>query len=47
MLDRDPDGNLVRKAGVMSVVLAGGTVGPGDRISVELPPGPHRPLHVV
>ena len=47
VLDRDPDGNLVRKAGVMSVVLAGGTVGPGDRISVELPPGPHRPLHVV
>ena len=47
VLDRDPDGILVRKAGVMSVVLAGGTVGPGDRISVELPPGPHRPLHVV
>ena len=47
VLDRDPDGNLVRRAGVMSVVLSGGTVRPGDRISVELPPGPHRPLHVV
>jgi len=24
-----------------SVVAAGGTVGPGDRIDVELPPTPH------
>lgn len=41
-LDRDPDGNLVRKAGVMAVVVAGGMVKPGDPIRVELPPEPHR-----
>ena len=39
--------NLVRKAGVMSIVLAGGEVKPGDSILVELPPQPHRPLDVV
>lgn len=46
-LDRDPDGGLVRKAGIMSVVLTGGDVRPGDPIRVELPPAPHRPLAVV
>ena len=46
-LDKDPDGNLVRKAGVMGVVLAGGEVRPGDAIAVELPEGPHRPLQPV
>ena len=46
-LGRDPDGNLVRKAGVMSVVLESGEVRPGDRIEVELPPEPHRPLEAV
>lgn len=44
VLDRDAEGNLVRKAGVMGVVLAGGVVRPGDPIAVELPPEPHRPL---
>ena len=43
-LDRDEDGNLVRKAGIMGVVIAGGEVCPGDPIRVELPPWPHRPL---
>jgi MOSC domain-containing protein YiiM len=46
-LDRDEDGNLVRKAGVMAVVISGGEVHPGDAIRVELPPGPHRPLEPV
>jgi hypothetical protein len=46
-LDRDEDGNLVRKAGVMSVVVAGGVVRPGDPIEVELPSEPHRPLEPV
>lgn len=44
VLGRDAQGNLVRKAGIMSIVLAGGTVEPGDPIGVELPAGPHRPL---
>lgn len=46
-LGRDADGGLVRKAGIMSIVLTGGDVRPGDPIRVELPPGPHRPLGVV
>jgi MOSC domain-containing protein YiiM len=46
-LGRDGEGNLVRKAGVMGVVLAGGEVRPGDPIRVELPPEPHRPLEPV
>lgn len=43
-LDRDVDGKLVRKAGVMSIVVAGGDVCPGDAIRVELPEGSHEPL---
>ena len=43
-LGRDEHGALVRKAGVMGIVLAGGEVRPGDPIRVELPPEPHRPL---
>jgi len=47
VLDHDAQGNLIRKAGVMSIVLTGGEVKPGDSIVVELPPQPHRPLEVV
>lgn len=47
VLDRAPDGSLVRKAGIMGVVLAEGVVRPGDGITVVLPPGPHRPLQPV
>ena len=43
-LERDADGNLIRKAGIMGIVLAGGKIRPGDPILVELPPPPHRPL---
>jgi MOSC domain-containing protein YiiM len=39
VLDRDAAGGLVRKAGVMAVVLSGGEVLPGDAIRVELPAG--------
>jgi MOSC domain-containing protein YiiM len=47
VLDKDADGNLVRKAGVMGVVVAGGVVRPGDGIGVVLPPLPHRRLERV
>ena len=47
VLDRDVAGNLVRKAGIMAVVLSGGEVNAGDAIEVELPPGPHGPLEPV
>jgi MOSC domain-containing protein YiiM len=43
-LGRDERGNLVRKAGIMGVVIAGGEVRPGDPLRVELPPEPHQPL---
>jgi len=43
-LDRDEHGNLVRKAGIMGVVISGGEVRPGDPIRIEMPPQPHRPL---
>jgi MOSC domain-containing protein YiiM len=43
-LERAHDGSLVRKAGIMAVVLEGGEVRPGDPIRVELPPDSHRPL---
>jgi MOSC domain-containing protein YiiM len=47
VLDRDQHGELVRKSGVMAVVLAGGEVRAGDPITVELPPPPHQRLEPV
>ncbi len=44
VLDRDEYGNLIRKAGIMSVVVVGGRVNPGDNIAIELPPEPHEKL---
>ncbi|MDP1867601.1 MOSC domain-containing protein [Bradyrhizobium sp.] len=46
-LDKDADGNLIRKAGVMGIVISDGDIRPGDAIRVELPAGPHRPLQPV
>ncbi len=46
-LDRDAAGRLVRKAGIMAIVLVGGDVLPGDAIGLDLPPGPHRRLEPV
>ena len=46
-LDKDADGSLIRKAGVMAIVLADGDVRPGDAISVELSQEPHRRLFPV
>ena len=40
-LGRDTDGRLLLKAGIMATVRAGGDIGPGDAIRVELPPQPH------
>ena len=47
VLDRDADGRLVRKAGIMAVVLVGGAVAPTDPIGVELPIGSHHALEPV
>ena len=40
VLDRADDGALVRKAGIMGVVLASGDVRAGDHIAVIAPAGP-------
>jgi len=47
VLDRDENDNLIRKAGIMGIILTGGKVCPGDQIDIELPPEPHRPLSPV
>ncbi len=47
VLERLPDGKLLRKSGVMSVVVAAGVVEAGDVITVTLPPEPHRALECV
>ncbi|NED94739.1 MOSC domain-containing protein [Phytoactinopolyspora alkaliphila] len=47
VVHRDGDGNVVRKAGIMSVVVAGGEVRPGDQVRAVLPAEPHRPLERV
>jgi MOSC domain-containing protein YiiM len=44
VLGRDDEGRLVRKAGVMAIVIAGGDVKAGDAITVEPPAGEQRPL---
>lgn len=44
VLGRDAHGRLVRKAGVMGVVLCDGTVRPGDIVRVALPASPYQPL---
>lgn len=47
VLGKDAGGRVIRKAGIMSVVVESGVVRPGDRILVELPIGEHVPLGVV
>jgi RluA family pseudouridine synthase len=44
VLDRDANGELIRKAGVMAIVHKGGRIASGDPIAVDLPPEPHRKL---
>jgi MOSC domain-containing protein YiiM len=46
-LDRDADGNLVRKAGIMAIVRSSGVISPGEPIAVVLPEGEHRALERV
>jgi MOSC domain-containing protein YiiM len=47
LLGKDDDGAVVRKSGIMGVVVEGGTVSPGDGLRVELPEGDHVALGVV
>lgn len=43
-LDRDEQGQLIRKAGIMAIVTSGGRVVAGDNIHITLPAKPHLPL---
>lgn len=47
VLGRDERGELVRKTGVMGVVIAGGEVRAGDTVEVVLPALPYAPLEPV
>jgi hypothetical protein len=44
VLGRDADGELIRKAGVMGIVIESGEICPSNLIRIELPPEPHQPL---
>ena len=43
-LERSAEGKLIRKAGIMAIVIVAGQVSPGDAIGIELPAQPHQPL---
>ena len=47
VLDRGPTGEVIRKAGIMTVVLTGGIIRAGDQIGVNLPLPPYLPLERV
>jgi MOSC domain-containing protein YiiM len=46
-LERAPDGSLVRKTGVMAVVLAGGEIRPGDPVELAYTPSIRLPLEPI
>ena len=47
VLKKDADGNLIRKSGIMGVVLRGGKIRTGDKIMAKLPEKPHFRLQPV
>jgi MOSC domain-containing protein YiiM len=47
VLDKDEDGNLIRKSGIMGIVLEGGPINVNDEIDVVFPPQPHIKLERV
>jgi MOSC domain-containing protein YiiM len=47
VLDHDAEGGLIRKAGIMGVVVVGGLLHATDGIRAVLPPQPHRKLERV
>ncbi len=47
VIDTGPDGKLIRKSGIMTIVLRGGWVRQGDNIDVDLPDPPFLPLERV
>ena len=47
VLEQGPDGRMIRKAGIMSIVLADGLIRSGDAINIALPRPPHEKLERV
>lgn len=47
LIRRHDDGSVERLAGVMAIIVASGTVAPGDGILIELPSEPFEPLEPV
>lgn len=47
VLEKDENGNLIRKSGIMAIVVEGGVVKPDDIIKIEYPTKPYVPLEVV
>ncbi|WP_159803239.1 MOSC domain-containing protein [Arthrobacter zhaoguopingii] len=47
VLSKDDAGSVIRKAGIMGIVLNDGEVVAGDAVRVDLPEGPYRPLEPV
>jgi MOSC domain-containing protein YiiM len=47
LLDKADNGELIRKAGIMGIVLQGGQIQPGDKIEITLPAEPHHKLERV
>lgn len=47
VLERSPERGLIRKAGIMSIVITGGEIRAGDAITITLPPLPHEALKPV
>ncbi|HSP52485.1 MAG TPA: MOSC domain-containing protein [Cryobacterium sp.] len=47
LIGTDDAGQVIRKAGIMGIVVTGGTVAPGDPIRVTSPAGEQLPLGVV
>lgn len=47
VIERKATGKVIKKAGIMSIVITGGTIRPGDTIAVTLPPQPWQQLAAV
>jgi MOSC domain-containing protein YiiM len=47
VLERHPERGLIRKAGIMAVVIKSGAVSVGDKVRVTLPASNHEPLKPV
>ena len=47
VLDKTPEGELIRKSGVMAIVISGGIIKPNDFIKIQFPEKPHKKLERV